>query len=308
MSFVFFSPSFDKKIREILENNTFDIIHIESLFITPYIHTVRRFSKGKIVLRAHNIEHKLWQDKSKATLNPFKKIYLRFLHKKLKHYELNILKNIDAVAAISPVDQKYLSALTDKPISLIPLGVDLKKQSPKRHSSTIKLFHIGAMDWVPNKEAIDWFLENVWVGIRNKYPTIELHLAGKNISKDYHLPHQNVFCHGEVESASKFIQKHDILIIPLKTASGLRIKIIEAMALGKVVVSTSIGIDGIKATDKIHYLKADTVKEFEDAITFIVSNDKTRMDLESNAMSFISENFDKETVTTNLVSFYKSIL
>lgn len=304
----FFSPSFDKRIREILEQETFDIIHIESLFVTPYIHTIRRYSDAKIVMRSHNIEHKLWQDKSRTTRNPFKKIYLSFLYKKLKQYEINILSNVDAIACISESDKIYLQRLTKIPMDTIPLGVDINDKPKHNKKGVLKLFHIGAMDWEPNVNAIDWFLEEVWPSLIKRFPDIELHLAGKNISKDYHLPHINVICHGMVEDAKKFIQKHDVLIIPLKTASGLRIKIIEAMSEGKIVFSSIVGIRGIRAEDKKQFLLTNSLEDYIDAIEFL-NNEKEKVEvIRQNAFDLVKKDFDKRSVIHRLVQFYKSIL
>ena len=304
----FFSPSFDKRLAEILEENSFDIIHIESIFGTPYLHTIRRLSKARVVLRSHNVEHKLWEEKASETKNPFKKIYLKYLHKKLKTYEFGVINDIDALAAISPVDKEYLEGITDKPVSYIPLGIEVKTSLGSRLHKPLKLFHIGAMDWLHNQEGIDWFLLDIWPSIHKKFPEVELHLAGKSITTDYHLPHINVFCHGEVESAQKFIQKHDVLIIPLKTASGLRIKTIEAMAQHKLVISTPIGIKGIAAKHKEHFLEFKASDDFAKAIELILNDRNQVAAIEKNAFQMVRKEYDNTSVINNLISFYKTLL
>lgn len=305
----FFSPTFDKKLREILEESTFDIVHIESLFITPYLHTIRKFSTAKILLRAHNIEHALWEGKEKFTRNFFKKVYLNFLHKQLKKYETNVLKDVDGIISISPNDDEIIHNICQKPSVIIPLGISpIKTTQNKRTEGVIKLFHIGAMDWIHNTEGINWFIDTIWPKVHKLYPQLELHLAGKNISPDYHIPHQNIFCHGEVEDAQKFILKHDVLITPLKTASGLRIKIIEAFNLGKTVISTSIGMAGINAIENEHYFVANTTEGFINAIEKLDKNPDLIDEMGANSKLFIEKNYSNASVMNSLVEFYKIML
>jgi polysaccharide biosynthesis protein PslH len=304
----FFSPTFDKRVAEILEQNTFDIIHLESIFLTPYLHTIRRLSKAKVVLRAHNVEHTLWEKWSANSDNIFKKIYLKYLYRKLKKYETAILNNVDAIAAISYLDAQIISSLVNKPVSIIPVGITL----PKLSSETInhpkyKLYHIGAMDWQPNIEGVDWFIDEVWPFNLKAEPKMELHLAGKNISSDYHLPNQRIYCHGEVKDAEEFIAKQDIMIVPVKNGSGVRIKILEAMSLNKLVVSTGIGISGIPAVSGKDYLQADSPKTFAEQI-IKATQPNTYTTITESARKFVEENYSKQNVTDKLVEFYKSLL
>lgn len=302
----FFSPAFDKKLSEILTDNEFDIIHLESLFLTPYIHTIKRLTNAKIVLRAHNIEHSLWKNREKSS-NFFRKVYLNHLFKKLKKYETAILQNVDAVVAISKLDKLEIQEMVNKPIHITPVGINvLQTQQPSKN--IVKLFHIGAMDWLPNQQGIDWFIDTVWPKLIKNNKHLELHLAGKNISRnEYHLPHLNIYCHGEVENAQDFINKHDIMIVPLKIGSGIRIKILEAMSMGKVVVSSKVGINGIEAENEKDYLEANNTNEFIAQIKKATDEDIYKS-ISLNATNFITNNYKNETIINDLVSFYKSLL
>jgi polysaccharide biosynthesis protein PslH len=304
----FYSPSFDKRIAEILEENTFDIIHLESIFLTPYLHTIRRLSNAKIVLRAHNVEHTLWEKWSDNSTNIFKKIYLKYLYKKLKKYETAILNNVDAIAAISQLDAEIIEKLVNKPLSVVPVGIDLPENTQTENSSEkLKLYHIGAMDWLPNVEGVDWFIKNVWPILLKEQPNIELHLAGKNISSDYHMPHKRIYCHGEVKDAQEFILKQDIMIVPVKNGSGVRIKILEAMSLNKLIVSTSVGISGIPAQTNQDYLQANSAKEFAEKIMYGAKPEKYYT-ITKSARKFVEQNYSKTNVTEKLVDFYKALI
>jgi hypothetical protein len=111
----FFSPDLDIRLTDILKRSDFDVVHLESLFMTPYIGTIRRFSKAKIVLRSHNLEYIIWERIAAGTKNRAKKAYLKYLSKKLKNYELSVINQVDGIASISPMPlsfQRYRPCFT----------------------------------------------------------------------------------------------------------------------------------------------------------------------------------------------------
>jgi hypothetical protein len=178
----FFSPDFNALIIKTLKSESFDIVLLESLFTTPYIETVRNYSTSKIILRSHNLEYIIWQRLSRESVNPAKKIYLKLLSRQLKNYELNILKKIDGIATISNQDKnKYLELKCPVEIVTIPFGIETKNynnNNKNREDGKLKFFHLGAMDWKPNLEAVGWLLDEIWPKIQKKIPNAELHLAG----------------------------------------------------------------------------------------------------------------------------------
>jgi glycosyltransferase involved in cell wall biosynthesis len=163
------------------------------------------------------------------------------------------------------------------------------------------------MDWQPNVEGVDWFIQNVWPILLKDQLNVELHLAGKNISSDYHMPHKSIYCHGEVKDAQEFILKHDIMIVPVKNGSGVRVKILEAMSLNKLVVSTSIGIAGIPVQATQDYLQADNAKEFAEKIMQGAKPEKY-YSITKSARKFVEQNYSKTNVTEKLVDFYKALI
>ncbi len=303
----FFSADFDKKLKEILEEEHFDVVHLESLFLTPYIGTIRKYSKAKLVLRSHNLEHLIWERLANLEKNKAKKIYLKHLSKKLKKYEKGVLCEVDAIATISSEDTKRFNSFDcEKPLKTIPFGIDLENYSKveAKYGSglNLKLFHIGSMDWMPNTEAVNWFLDDVF----SELSEVELHLAGKNMPT-YMMQndHKNLFVSGEVESAIDFMAKFDVMIVPLLSGSGMRIKIIEAMALGKTVVTTSIGIEGINAEDGTEVLIANTTKEFVQQINKLKKNPKLVASIGQNARQFIERNHSNSNIIDRLIDLYK---
>ena len=309
----FFYSDFNDLIIKTLKFENFDIVLLESLFTTPYINTVRSYSKSKIILRSHNIEFIVWKRLSKKNNNPLKKLYLKLLSIQLKNYELGILKKIDGIATISNDEKnKYLELECPLKIATIPFGIETKKYKNKpknREDGKLKFFHLGSMDWKPNLEAVGWLLEEIWPKIQKKIPNSELHLAGKNMPDWlFKKKNINVFNHNEVKDSSKFIYDHDVMLVPLLSAGGIRIKIIEGMAHGKAIISTKIGAEGIIYKNQENILIADTPNEFYNEALKIYSGEKNFNKIGENAREHVLKVYDQNKISKKLVSFFESVL
>ena len=308
----FFSPDFDSLLIQTLKDHTFDVVHLESLFMTPYIDTIRRCCDSRIILRSHNLEYMIWEKLARKTINPAKKIYLNILSKQLKDYEINILNKIDGIAAISLADQlKYENLGCEKPILTAPFGIDIKKynfQQKNIHSNQLNFFHLGSMDWKPNLEAVSWLTNEVWPELQNNFSNIHLHIAGRKMPSwiiDEKM--EGVTNHGEVESANEFMNNNDIMLVPLLSAGGMRVKIIEGMALGKTVISTKIGAEGINYKDGENILIANTIDEYKQIIKMLIEHPQMINSIGEKARDFVSNYYDNKIITKNLIEFYKEV-
>lgn len=304
----FFSTDFDKKLRELLEQTNYDVVHLESLFMTPYIQTIRSFSTAKVILRSHNLEHLIWERLANSTANKAKRIYLKHLASKLKKYEERTIHEVDGIAAISFEDTNRFEEFDCKvPLITIPFGVGLNRYEPAQLVQTdrLKMFHIGAMNWAPNKEGINWFLDDIWPNLQDL--SVELHLAGREMP--HYISEQSsdiLVVHGEVESAVQFMNSYDVMVVPLLSGSGMRIKIIEAMALGKAVISTSVGAEGIDYVDKNNILIADTDDEFRSAIQYLSDDFERVKTIGANARKLVEDKYANEQIIENLIAFYNA--
>ena len=309
----FFSPDFDRLLRQTLKEETFDIIHLESLFMTTYLGTIKRLSKAKVILRSHNLEYMIWERLADSTTNKAKKIYLKILAKQLKRYELNIINQVDGIASITNEDgKKYKKMGCTRPIVTIPFGIDLVDYNHYTlpTDTSINLFHIGSMDWKPNLEGVAWFLEKVFPKLHHEFPNLKFHLAGRN------MPHwllennnpSNIINHGEVDSAQQFIQQHQIMIVPLLSAGGMRIKIIEGMALGRVVLSTSIGAEGIDYTDRKNILIANKKNDFVKQLRWLMEQPERVTLIGQEARNLVESKYNNRKINQQLIHFYNQLL
>jgi polysaccharide biosynthesis protein PslH len=307
----FISKEFEVKITEVLKKETFDIVQVEYLYMAPYLKVIRKFSKAKVILRSHNIEHMIWARITSISGNPLKKLYLGILTRRLKNYELSVLQDFDGVTTVSKIDAEFfVRSGIHVPVIDIPFGIDIDKYDFKKNSYEFpSLFHLGAMNWIPNQEGIKWFLDHAWPLIHEKYPNLKFYLAGR-MMPDWLLNtvQPNVEILGEVADATEFINSKAVMIVPLFSGSGIRVKIIEGMALGKTVISTGIGAEGIEFTDHKNILIANTPEEFVKAVGFCI-NDRDLCDqIGKNARELIELNHSLRNIIRKLEDFYTSVM
>jgi polysaccharide biosynthesis protein PslH len=307
----FYSTDAEAAIQEILVREKFDIVQLETLFTAPYIPVIRKYSDAKIVLRAHNVEHIIWERLTQASKDFAKKQYLHFLSKRLKRYELDTLNEIDALVPITPVDEAVFHSLGfRRPMISLPLGIELSDYSfDKNKKANIEMFHLGSMDWLPNIEAVKWFLSKCWNEIHDELPDLKLHLAGRSFPDDIRTTqYPNVFCSGKIENAQDYMRDKQVMIVPLLSGSGMRVKIIQGMAMGKTIISTTIGAEGIDATAGKDILLADTPIEFLAVIRRCVENPEWCRSVGNNAYELIREKYSNEVTGKKLKEFYEKLL
>lgn len=307
----FFTKKFEQRIIEVLKKEKYDIVQLEMLYMTPYINVIRKYSDAKIVLRSHNIEHLIWERITSATKNRLKKIYLAHLTQKLKNYELTTMNDFDGIVTISNKDAGYFKkAGCLIPISDVAFGVDVDKYIISETDYEFpSLFHLGSMNWMPNEEGIKWFLQNTWKIIQKRFPDLKFYLAGRMMPewlKNLQIPNVEVL--GEVDDAREFINSKAVMIVPLFSGSGIRIKIIEGMALGKAIISTAIGAEGIDYKNGENILIANTPEEFLEAVEKCSESREFCNFIGSNARKLIEEKHNLDLITQKLEKFYKMVL
>lgn len=299
---------FHEKLKTILEKQVFDVIHLESLYMLPYISTIKKYSSAMIVYRSHNLEHEIWANLAESNKNPFLKWYFNLCSKRLLEFELNNFDNYDILLPISSSDyQKYKALGYQGEILLSPVGIDMHyyKAIKTKINNNIKVGYIGSLDWKPNIEGLNWFFKNIWSKTITKFNNLEFHLAGRNPDKSLeNLNVEQLIKHGEVDSAKDFLENLDLIIVPLLSGSGIRIKILESMAMGKVVLSTAKGFEGINIENGKDGFIFSNAKEFEMQLEKLIGNQELILEISNNAKKFIQENFDYiKLAQTNLDTF-----
>lgn len=307
----FHTKAFEQKLIEILKKDTYDIIQLEMLYMATYLDVIRKYSKAPVVLRAHNIEHKIWQRVAENCPNPVTRLYLNHLYRALRRFEIGILNKMDGIVAITPVDARNLDRLSHSTnIISIPFGINLETLPEKPvQPEEASLFHIGTMNWFPNEESIKWLIAEVWPKVTKRLPEIELHLAGRYMPewlKKLDVPRITV--DGEVPDVWEYMQRFSIMVVPLFSGSGIRIKIVEAMAAGKAIITTAIGAEGINYENGQHLIIAKDANSFTDAIVRLCNDKELRISLGENARKLIAKEHDNNKLMEKLTAFYSELL
>ncbi len=299
------SADFRQALRRLLRSEQFDLIQLETLYLAPYIPDIRELSSARLVMRAHNVESEIWKRLTHHSSPGLRKRYLRHLTRKLEAYERNQLENYDLLLPITERDADTFRELGHTGTQIVtPIGIDPDAYRPDfgSYARPLSLGFIGSLDWMPNREGLDWFLKEVWPPLRKVFPGLELHIAGRHTPsrlKKLRLP--GVVVHGEVDNASEFINRHSIMLVPLRSGSGMRAKILEGMALGKVVLTTTLGLEGIPATDRDEVLVADDPDAFVRAVAHCQNQNGQFRGMGDLARAFVARHYENDTIARRLL-------
>jgi len=282
----FHTAAIEKQLNHYIQEASFDLIVLESLFLASYISTIRKVSNARIIVRAHNVEHELWEQQAVETNNFLKKWYLGSLAKSLKKAEIRLLNSADQIWTITNEDALKLSELgVEKSIHTIPVAMDIPTESVDY--SQADFFHLGSLNWSPNQLAVQTLITNYWPKLRGQ-TTSHLHIAG-SFSESITIQEQKgIIVHGFVEDVALFMRSHGILASPVRTGSGVRIKLLEALALGVPCITTSIGAVGIDPGANVLII-ANSEEEWIQALLQLSQSQSTRMYLGENARLYMAK-------------------
>jgi glycosyltransferase involved in cell wall biosynthesis len=306
----FFKANMAKALVHELQENQYDIIQLEGLSMAVYLPLLKAYSKSPIVLRAHNLEYKIWQRHAANESNWLKKRYLNIQVKRLQQFELYTFKKVSGIAFITAVDEAiYKSLKIATPSLALPCGVNhseykaLKKEQPK-----FDLSYLASFDWLPNQQGIEWFMQKVWPKLKAEKPDITMALGGRHMPKhfkEYEKVGLRLF--NEVPHSSQFISKGKIVVVPLLAGSGMRIKIIENLALGLAMVATPIAAEGIDITDSVNIKLAKSPQEFTQAVLRLLADAKARQEMSQAAQNLIEEKYTNKALGEKLLPFYQQL-
>jgi len=304
----FRSRTFAGRLQQLLEENQFDIVQLEGPYLAYLLPLIRKHSSAKVSLRAHNLEHEIWERRAAHTGSPLFRWYLRNLATRIRKLETELAREVDSIVAISERDRERLAGIAPGAGTItIPAGIDLADYTPTEAVPGTSLCYIGALDWAPNMEGLRWFLREVMPLLSGESPAVELHVAGRNAPAEFarelqDAPH--VQYAGEVEDAQAFMRSFRVMVVPLLTGSGIRIKILEGMACGMCIITSMIGAEGIPAKSGDHLVIADSPEEFARTIQHTLAEPQIQTRMKTAARRFVKEKFDTFTIAAELAGFY----
>lgn len=230
------------------------------------------------LLFQHNVEHIIWRRYFENEQNLLKKFYFWFEHWRMKRYERQACNRFDLILAVSPQDKDVMQQLgVHTPIEIVETGVDTTFFAPRHDVRVVpgRLLFLGSLDWMPNIDGIKWFVQDIYPRIRQACPTVSLDIVGRRPTAEIQAlvsESESVRVFGSVPDVRPHISEADVFVVPLRIGSGTRLKIFEAMAMQKPVVSTTIGAEGLPIEHDRHLLLADSPEDYADAVVSLVQN------------------------------------
>ena len=302
----FWNQDFAQALAEELADFRPDVVHIESPFLAEYLPIIRKhLPSARTAFRMNNVEAEIWQRLAGEAKNPAKRRYLQSLSRRMAAYEKKVWPLFDVLLPVTAQDAAVAAQHVDESrIRVVPFCIDLEKYPLQPWPEKPAAYHLAAMDWLPNVEAAEWFIAHIWPLVAERLPQLEVTFAGR------HMPEKllekavgNLHVMGEIPDATLFAADKNILVVPLKSGGGIRVKILEAMAAGKLVVSTRVGMQGISAQNGVHAFLADTPEAFAAALAEAVANPEKAAAIARAGAAFVRAHFDRKEIMKGLVGW-----
>lgn len=300
-------PQMRKAICQKVAHSSIDLIHFDMLPLAVYLPE----ALGKVkVLNEHNVESSLLARRAAVETGWLKKTFFKRQQRLLEVFEVFACENVDTVLSCSIQDSEKLKEFSkNTPVEIIPNGVDTRFFSA---ASSIKevpetMIFVGGLDWFPNRDALQWFDREIFPLILKEYPHAHLNIIGKKGGDIEWIHEAAITCHGFVEDIRPHMAQASIFIVPLRIGGGTRLKILNAMAMGKIVVSTEIGAEGLGLISGTHALLLNPEREFANAVKNIFNNRESYQDIPLKGRCFVKERYQWDSIGKKVVSVYEEL-
>jgi sugar transferase (PEP-CTERM/EpsH1 system associated) len=296
-------PEVGLRLRQLLSEQTYDVILCDFLLtaaVIPWDH------KAPKVLFTHNVEAQIWERHYKVSRNPVWKAVSWREFRTLDRFEKRCIQQADHVLTVSETDRDiFARTIEPEKITVIPTGVDLDYFQPgkKEDEQADSMVFTGSMDWTANEDAILYFVDQILPHIRTEIPAAQLWVVGRNPSgKLQALAAANVGVNitGTVDDIRPYVLRSPVYVVPLRIGGGTRIKIFEAMAMGKAVVSTTIGAEGLPIHHEKDLILADEPEKFARRVISLLRNPAERGDLGRAARLLVEQKYSWSAAANTL--------
>jgi len=305
----FVSREFRDALRATLKRFQPDVVQIESPFLLPYAAVVREESRARVVLRSLNVEFRIWESLARNERNPFRRIARRLIAASLCAYEVRHLDTPDAIVPISDADGEDFRRLGCKrPIHVAPCGVTLS-DSLHDPPEPWRAGFIGSLDFRPNQEAVEWIVGELWPRVMELKPMARLSIGGSSPPAwmRRRALGDGIEFHGFVDDADAFMRRMSVVIAPLFAGGGMRIKVLEAMALAKPVVATTLGAGGIDVEHERNVVIADDASSFADGVVRLLGEPENATRIGNAAQATVAGRYDNDEIARGLLEFYERL-
>jgi polysaccharide biosynthesis protein PslH len=305
--FAYASGTYKRHLRELLRNQRFDLVHMDSLDLSGYLPLLDGLP---VVCTHHNVESDLLDRRAQVEGSWLMRRYLAHQAKLTRAEELNWTHRVALNIAVSPVDAAVLERMSSNArVEVVPNGVDVEVFQPTEAARRGIIF-VGAHGWFPNRDGMEYFAKEILPLIRRSIPEVTVTWVGR-ASDEFRrrfAEEHGITLTGYVDDVRPFVQEGACYVVPLRAGGGTRLKILDAWAMGKAVVSTSVGCEGLAAEDGKNILVRDTSESFARAVVDVLNNDELRSTLERGARATAEARYDWDIIGESLTSLYLDLL
>lgn len=301
-------PEMFELLRSLVTTQQFDLVHVDHAHMGKYAMWLKAEFGLPYLLREHNFEALIYERFAMTQSNPLKKMLASTHGRRLKMDETLFIRAADHVCPITEEDLALMrAAVPDQDFTVIPAGVDTDYFHPSQDPIEEDLIlWVGGMTWDPNRDAIGFFLNDIWPLLREQRPNLRLELVGDGTER--FSGQAGVTGHGRVPDVRPYLAKSAVLVVPLRVGGGMRLKILDFLASGKAVVTTTIGAEGNLAVNGRDLLIADSPKDFASAVLSLLNDPKRRSELGENGRALTEECYSWRKIGRSFVSVYEGVI
>ncbi|CUQ67395.1 glycosyltransferase [Candidatus Nitrospira inopinata] len=301
-----YSGTFRQRVRELVASNQFDVIHADTIALAQFLGNRWPIPT---VLTHHNIESQLMERRAGAETGFLARTYLCREARKLSTYENQMSRMFDVNVFVSEADERTLAERIPRlQTAVVPNGVDVEYFTPHQKNGRPTLIYTGGMNMFANRDAVLYFLEKMWPLIKKAVPTVRFFAVGQDPPKellDIAARDPQVVVTGYVTDVRPFVWDATVYVVPLRVGGGTRLKVLDAMAMGKAMVSTSIGCEGLDVKPDVHLLVADEPAAFADKTIQLLRDDECRTRLGRNARELVEQCYSWKKIGRQLIEAYR---
>ena len=295
------------RLRHLLHEKPFDLIHCEW---SPYARFLSGLKPIPTVVMAHNIESQIWRRRAQHSCRIAGRFFFDLQARKMETFERRAVQRANVTAAVSELDAEQISSWGAPCVWLVENGVDTEAFAPTPEpSESHELLFLGALDWFPNRDAVEFLVGKVLPLVQRSYGQAKLRVVGRNPSEALRkrlAGLAGVELVGEVHDVRSYLARAAAVLVPLRIGGGSRIKILEALAMGKAVVSTSVGAEGLAVKDGVHLLLADTPALFAERTIGLLASSEPRRLLGEAGRKLVEERYDWDQIARCLEAAWKA--
>ena len=306
----FRSPAMRDAIARAVRDRRVDLVVCD--FLVPAVNVPVGLSVPAVLFQ-HNVEAAIWARHAQVARSFVMRAYMREQWRRMRVFEQRECRRFDHVIAVSELDRDTFRdgyGLTS--VSAIPTGVDVDFFHPSPTVVTVptEIVFVGSMDWMPNSDAVTWFCTDILPLVRDQIPDVRLTIVGRDPRPDVQelaarVP--GVTVTGTVPDVRPYLERSAIVVVPLRVGGGTRLKIFEAMAMEKAIVSTRIGAEGLPVRDEVELLLADDARSFATAVVRLLQDHATARRLGETAAARVRQDFGWASVTEQFATLCERV-